>query len=177
MTGPWVIVETGAAMAEAETDFAERVRENQRRVFQIAYSVLGNPADAEEVAQETFLSAHQNLGSLRDAERFRGWVNRIAFRLALNRQRGMRRRMLRDTAYSTSMPEISDGAKDADERVLLQQLRRSIENLPRKLRRVLQLAVVDEMDAAQIGSLLGIPAGTVRSRLHAARKLLLEAMK
>lgn len=177
MTGPWVIVETGAAMAEAETDFAERVRENQRRVFQIAYSVLGNPADAEEVAQEAFLSAHQNLGSLRDAERFRGWVNRIAFRLALNRQRGMRRRMLRDTAYSTSMPEISDGAKDADERVLLQQLRRSIENLPRKLRRVLQLAVVDEMDAAQIGSLLGIPAGTVRSRLHAARKLLLEAMK
>lgn len=177
MTGPWVIVETGAAMAEAETDFAERVRENQRRVFQIAYSVLGNPADAEEVAQETFLSAHQNLGSLRDAERFRGWVNRIAFRLALNRQRGMRRRMLRDTAYSTSMPEISDGAKDADERVLLQQLRRSIEKLPGKLRRVLQLAVVEEMDAAQIGSLLGIPVGTVRSRLHAARKLLLEAMK
>lgn len=177
MTGPWVIVETGAAMAEAETGFAERVRENQRRVFQIAYSVLGNPADAEEVAQEAFLSAHQNLGSLRDAERFRGWVNRIAFRLALNRQRGMRRRMLRDTAYSTSMPETSDGAKEADERVLLQQIRRSIEKLPRKLRRVLQLAVVEEMDATQIGSLLGIPAGTVRSRLHAARKLLLEAMK
>lgn len=164
-------------MAEAETGFAERVRENQRRVFQIAYSVLGNPADAEEVAQEAFLSAHQNLGSLQDAERFRGWVNRIAFRLALNRQRGMRRRMLRDTAYSTSMPETSDGAKDADERVLLQQLRQSIEKLPQKFRRVLQLAVVEDMDATQIGSLLGIPAGTVRSRLHAARKLLLEAMK
>jgi RNA polymerase sigma-70 factor, ECF subfamily len=171
------IMETEAAMSEAQTGFAERVRENQRRVFQIAYSVLGNPADAEEVAQEAFLSAYQNLRSLKDAEKFRGWVNRIAFRLALNRQRGTRRRMLRDTAYSTRAPEASDGAKDADARLLLEQLRRSIEKLPEKLRRVLQLAAVEEMDATQIGSTLGIPAGTVRSRLHAARKLLLEAMK
>lgn len=177
MTGSWVIVETEAAMAEAETGFAERVGENQRRVFQIAYSVLGNPADAEEVAQEAFLSAYQNFRSLRDAEKFRGWVNRIAFRLALNRQRGMRRSMLRDTAYSTEAPDASDGAKHADDRVLLEQLRQAIEKLPRKFRRVLQLAAVEEMDATEIGSVLRIPAGTVRSRLHMARKLLLEAMK
>ena len=177
MTGPWVIVETEAAMAEAETGFAERVGENQRRVFQIAYSVLGNPADAEEVAQEVFLSAYQNFRSLRDAEKFRGWVNRIAFRLALNRQRGTRRSVLRDTAYSAGVPEASDGAKHADDRVLLEQLRCAIEKLPGKFRRVLQLAAVEEMDATQIGSVLRIPAGTVRSRLHMARKLLLEAMK
>lgn len=177
MTSSWVIVETEAAMAEAETGFAERVGENQRRVFQIAYSVLGNPADAEEVAQEAFLSAYQNFRSLRDAEKFRGWVNRIAFRMALNRQRGMRRSMLRDTAYSTGVPEASDGAKHADDRVLLEQLRQAIEKLPRKFRRVLQLAAVEEMDATEIGSVLRIPAGTVRSRLHMARKLLLEAMK
>lgn len=169
--------EADAAMSEAQTGFAERVRENQRRVFQIAYSVLGNAADAEEIAQEAFLSAYRNLRSLRDAEKFRGWVNRIAFRLALNRQRGMRRRMLRDMAYSTGVPEACDGAKDADDRVLVEQLRRSIEKLPGKLRRVLQLALVEEMDATQIGAILGIPSGTVRSRLHAARKLLLEAMK
>ena len=177
MTGPWVIVETKAAMAEAPTGFAERVEENERRVFQIAYSVLGNPADAEEVAQEAFLSAYQNFRSLRDAEKFRGWVNRIAFRMALNWKRGMRRSMLRDTAYSTSVPEASDGAKHADDRVLLDQLRRAIEKLPRKFRHVLQLAAVEEMDAAQIAAVLRLPAGTVRSRLHKARKLLLEAMK
>jgi DNA-directed RNA polymerase specialized sigma24 family protein len=51
---------TDAQMAEAETGFAARVAENQRRVFQIAYSVLGNAADAEEVAQESFLSAYRN---------------------------------------------------------------------------------------------------------------------
>ncbi|HEY6253270.1 MAG TPA: sigma factor, partial [Candidatus Angelobacter sp.] len=123
MTGPWAIVETEAAMAEGQTGFAERVEENQRRVFQIAYSVLGNAADAEDVTQEAFLSAYLNFRSLRDAERFRGWVNRIAFRLALNRQRGMRRRLLRDTAYSAAAAEACDGAKEADERVLLEQLR------------------------------------------------------
>ena len=164
-------------MAEAETGFAARVEENQRRVFQIAYSVLRNAADAEEIVQEAFLNAHRNFRSLRDAEKFRGWVNRIAFRLALNRQRGTRRSMLRDTAYSARVPEACDGATQADDRLLLQELRGKIEKLPGKLRRVLQLAVVEEMDATQIGAVLRIPAGTVRSRLHAARKLLLEAMR
>ena len=165
-------------MAEAETGFAARVAENQRRVFQIAYSVLGNSADAEEVAQDAFLRAYQNLHSLRDAERFRGWVNRIAFRLALNRQRSMRRRLVRDTAWhTTSTPETTDGARDAEDRLLLQQLRRAIERLPRKFRRILQLSVVEDMDATQVGAVLRLPAATVRSRLHTARKLLLEAMK
>ena len=165
------------AMAETEQGFAARVREGQRRVFQIAYSVLGNRADAEDVAQETFLRAYQNFRSLRDAHRFQGWVNRIAFRLSLNRQRSMRRRMLRDTTWHVSVPEVMDGAKDAEERLLLGQLRAAIEKLPRKFRRVLQLSVVGEMDATQVGEVLGLPAGTVRSRLHTARKLLLEAMK
>ena len=166
------------AMAETEQGFAARVGESQRRVFQIAYSVLGNRADAEDVAQETFLRAYQNFRSLRDGERFQSWVNRIAFRLALNRQRGMRRRMLRDTTWHVdSVPQALDGAKNAEERLLLGQLRVAIEKLPGKFRRVLQLSVVEDMDATQVGEVLGLPAGTVRSRLHTARKLLLEAMK
>ena len=176
MTSSYVTVQT-EAMAETEQGFAARVQESQRRVFQIAYSVLGNRADAEDVAQETFLRAYQNFRSLRDAERFQGWVNRIAFRLALNRQRGMRRRMLRDTTWQVSVPEALDGSKNAEERLLLGQLRVAIEKLPRKFRRVLQLSVVEEMDATQVGEVLGIPAGTVRSQLHTARKRLLEAMK
>src|SRR5215472_12949221 len=178
VTGSCVTVQSEAVMAEPETGFAARVAENQRRVFQIAHSVLGNSADAEEVAQEAFLRAYQNFHSLRDPEKFRGWVNRMAFRLALNRQRGMRRQMLRDTSWhSTSMPQATGGEKDAEDRLLLAQLRRAIEKLPGKFRRVLQLSVVEEMDAGEVGAVLGLPAGTVRSRLHTARKLLLEAMK
>jgi len=161
-----------------EAGFGERIAENQRRVFQIAYSILGNAADAEDVAQEAFLRAYQKFGSLREAEKFRGWVNRIVFRLALNRQRGYRRRLTRDTAWQrTEAPTMVDGAKGAEQQVLLERLRREIERLPEKLRSVLQLSLVEEMDAANVGAMLGIPAGTVRSRLHTARKLLLEVMK
>jgi RNA polymerase sigma-70 factor (ECF subfamily) len=61
--------------------------------------------------------------------------------------------------------------------VMLDRLRREIERLPEKLRAVLQLSLVEEMEAADVGAVLGIPAGTVRSRVHTARKLLLDAMK
>jgi RNA polymerase sigma-70 factor, ECF subfamily len=169
------------ARAEAhdpEAGFGERIAENQRRVFQIAYSILGNSADAEDVAQEAFLRAYQKFASLREAEKFRAWVNRIVFRLALNRRRGYRRRLARDTAWQIAETRtIVDGANDAEQRVMLDRLRREIERLPEKLRSVLQLSLVAEMEAADVGAVLGIPAGTVRSRLHAARKLLLEVMK
>ncbi len=177
MTSPEMAVQAEAAMAETQTEFAALVLQNQRRVFQIAYSVLGNAADAEDVTQETFLSAYQHRDSLRDAERFRGWVNRIAFRGALNRRRGQQRRVLRDSAWHATVPEATDGERAAQDQLLLDQLRGAMEKLPRKLREALQLSVVEEMDATQVGAVLGIPAGTVRSRLHSARKLLLEAMK
>jgi RNA polymerase sigma-70 factor (ECF subfamily) len=161
-----------------EAGFGERVAENQRRVFQIGYCILGNAADAEEVAQEAFLQAYQKFGSLREADKFRGWVNRIVFRLALNRQRGRRRQLARDTEWQrTETQAMVDGAKDAEQQVQLDRLRKEIERLPEKLRSVLQLSLVEEMDAAGVGAVLGIPAGTVRSRLHTARRLLLEVMQ
>lgn len=169
------------ARAEAgnrEAGFGERVAENQRRVFQIAYGVLRNSADAEEVAQEAFLRAYQKFDSLREAEKFRAWVNRIVFRLALNRQRGYRRRLARDTAWqATESTAMVDGARDAEQRVMLERLQREVELLPEKLRSVVQLSLVEEMEAGDVGAVLGIPEGTVRSRLHTARKLLLEVMK
>jgi RNA polymerase sigma-70 factor (ECF subfamily) len=169
------------ARAEArspEAGLDERIAENQRRVFQIAYSVLGNAADAEDVAQEAFLRACQKSALLRDTEKFRGWVNRIVFRLALNRLRGHRRRLVRDTAWQMNETRgMVDGAKDAEQQVMLEKLRKEMDGLPEKLRSVLQLSVVEEMEAADVGAVLGIPAGTVRSRLHTARKLLLDVMK
>lgn len=179
MTGTWV----RALMVKAEADlpavgFGERIAENQRRVFQIALSVLGNRADAEDVAQEAFLRAYQKFDSLREAEKFRAWVNRIVFRLALNRKRGYRRRLARDAAWhSAETITTVDGAKEAEQQVMLDRLRREIERLPEKLRSVLLLSLVEEMDATDVGAVLGIPGGTVRSRLHAARKVLLEVMR
>lgn len=64
---------------DRDARFAARVAENQLRAFHFAYSVLGNAADAEEVAQEAFLRAYQKSGLLREARKFRAWINRIVF--------------------------------------------------------------------------------------------------
>jgi len=164
--------------AQREAGFSSRVAENQRRVFHIAYGILGNRADAEDVAQETFLQAYQKFSSLRESDKFRAWVNRIAFRLALNRQRGIRRRRVRDHSWHAAGPgEAVDETKNAEQRLLVARLRNEIAGLPEKFREVLQLSIVEDMDANDVGMVLGIPAGTVRSRLHAARKMLLEVMR
>jgi RNA polymerase sigma-70 factor (ECF subfamily) len=169
------------ASAEARNpgaSFGKRIAENQRRVFQIAYSVLGNSADAEDISQEAFLRAYQKFDSLREAEKFRAWVNRIVFRLALNRKRGYRRRLARDSAWQGMETQpVVDGAKQAEQQVMLDRLRREIDRLPEKFRSVLLLSLVEEMEPTDVGAILGIPAGTVRSRMHTARKLLLEVMQ
>ncbi len=166
-----------AGSGERDSEFTASVAQSQRRVFQIAYGVLGNAADAEEVVQEVFLRAYQDYGRLRDPGKFRAWVSRIAFRLALNRSRSGRRQLARETAWRdlTSDPQ-ADAARSADGRVFLDRVRREIDRLPEKLRAVLLLCAVEDMDADDVAVVLEIPVGTVRSRLHLARKRLLGAL-
>jgi RNA polymerase sigma-70 factor (ECF subfamily) len=172
------LISTTVPRIRDEADFAARVAETQRRVFQVAYSILADPADAEEVAQEAFLRAHRRFSSLRDPARFRAWVGRIAVRLALNRHRARRRQLNRETAWYVSRPQpVADGARAAADRLFLERLRTEIDRLPDKLRVVVLLAGVDSMEASEVAAVLGIPVGTVRSRLHRARKRLLEVMK
>ena len=85
--------------------------------------------------------------------------------------------MARDQAWHEAGAAAVDGVKIAERQAMLSELRRAVEELPEKLRSVLQLSLVEEMEAEDVGAVLGIPAGTVRSRLHTARKRLLEAMK
>lgn len=165
-------------MGESDDGFAARVAESQRRVFQIAYSVLANSADAEEVAQEVFLRAHHKFAALREPQKFGAWVNRIAFRLALNRQRAQRRQMTRDGSWHASgSSSLTDGQRRADERLVLDRVRKEIDCLPEKLRTVLLLCAVQEMEASEVAKVLKIPVSTVRSRLHLARKRLLGALQ
>jgi len=162
--------------ASAFDDFERLVRENQRVVYQIAYGVLGNAADAEDVAQDAFVRAYANLASLRDAQLFRAWVCRIVRRLALNSVRADTRARLRDEQAAGAALDIVDVEVLAEEREFRGRVRREIERLPEKLREVLLLCAVEGLGSGAVGELLGIPEGTVRSRLHLARKQLLRAM-
>lgn len=157
-------------------DFEHLVRENQRMVYQIAYGVLGHVADAEDVTQDTFFRAYGKLASLREPERFRAWVCRIGRRLALNRVRTNRRTRTRDDIAAHDAAGVIDVEGLAADREFQMHVRSAIERLPVKLREVLLLCAIEGMEPHEVATLLRIPQGTVRSRLHLARKQLLRAM-
>jgi RNA polymerase sigma-70 factor (ECF subfamily) len=159
------------------TEFERRVRESQRMVYQVAFGVLGDAADAEEVAQDAFVRAYRKLASLREPEKFRAWVARMSWRLALNRLRSSARARRRDTDWMEAQaPQTPNAESLAAEREFHARLRAEIERLPEKLRAVLILCGIEELNARRVGAILEIPEGTVRSRLHLARRRLLEAL-
>jgi RNA polymerase sigma-70 factor (ECF subfamily) len=159
-------------------DFERRVSEAQRSVFAIAYAVLGSHNDAEDITQDVFLTAFRKRAQLRDPETFRAWVARTSYRLALNNRRARQRALARDEAaariYTTGVSDDPHGlvATRIDER----RLRAAIERLPEKLRTAVLLCAVNGLGARTVGAALHVPEGTVRSRLHLARKQLLRTL-
>ena len=144
-------------------------------VHALARRILGSDTLADDVTQEVFLRAHQHLARLRAPEKFGAWVARMSRRLALNRLRDATRCAQRDTAWSTRGNAAIDVETAVTEREFHARLRGEIERLPDKLRSVLLLCAVEEMSTRAVAVRLRIPEGTVRSRLHEARKRLLEA--
>lgn len=157
-------------------EFERQVRENQRVVYQIAYSVVGNAADAEDVAQDTFVRAYAKLGSLREPGSFRAWVCQISRRLALNRVRTQARARLREVRALADASQAIDVEALAEERLFAARVQREIDRLPASLRSVMLLCAIEGLDQASVARIEGIPEGTVRSRLHLARKRLLKAL-
>ena len=84
--------------AALEREFESRLLESSTLAFRVAYGVLRHRQDAEDVAQEAFVKAYRSFSQLRDRERFRAWLVRMTWRLAIDRQRGDRRRLARETA-------------------------------------------------------------------------------
>jgi RNA polymerase sigma-70 factor, ECF subfamily len=161
---------------ELDVEFEARLADSSRLAFRVAYSVLRHREDAEDVAQEAFARAYQRFGQLRDRDRFRAWLVRMTFRLAIDRQRADRRRVARELAY----PDIVAAATTTEameQRERESQLWRAIDALPEKLRVAIVLASIEEQDVAGVARLLGVPEGTVKSRLFLARKRLKEELQ
>jgi RNA polymerase sigma-70 factor (ECF subfamily) len=170
------LVKRAASVSDDHVNqFEQRLRECHRVVYQVAYSVLRDRGDAEEVVQDAFLHAYRKLSSLREPKKFRSWVARMSFRLALNRRRALVRGQRRDTAWlEMSSPAAGSVEAVVAHREFQSRVRREIDRLPEKLRTVVLLSAVQELDTRDIAGVLGIPEGTVRSRLFLARKELLK---
>jgi RNA polymerase sigma-70 factor (ECF subfamily) len=156
--------------------FERLLRDNHRTVFHVAYAVLQNAADAEEVTQDAFLRAYQKFSGLRDPQKFRAWVARMSWRLALNRRRSDFRALRRDGAWFAGRSVPNDPEAEASAREFESRLQEHIAGLPEKLRSALLLSAVQGLDARTVGIILNVPEATVRSRLYLARRQLLKTL-
>src|SRR5687768_6750691 len=156
-------------------EFEERLRDSGTLAFRVAFAVLRHREDAEDVAQESIARAYRSFSQLRNRERFRAWLVRMTWRMALDRRRGDRRRLEREQIAVPEGPPSAEAL--ALERQRAAGLWNAIDTLPEKLRLVVVLSGIEGHDTREVAALLRIPEGTVRSRLFLARKSLAEKLQ
>jgi RNA polymerase sigma-70 factor (ECF subfamily) len=141
-----------------------------RFTFRVAWALLRNRGDADDVVQDCFLRLYRKR-AWQEIQNERAYLARVVWRMARDRQRRPTREeggMEMDTIIATDhSPEAAAVSESAVHRI-----HRMIDTLPEDLRQPLVLSSLEEMTSAQIGIALGIPEGTVRTRIQRARALL-----
>ena len=159
--------------------FEELVATYQHRVFGVAVRMLGNAAEAEEVAQEAFLRAHRALADFRGDAKLSTWLYAIVSRLCLTRLASGERRMVRQgeeilMRLANKEPDPADAVERGEIETALQ---RAIAELPEERRIVVVLRDLEGLSYEEIARTLDLELGTVRSRLHRARMDLKDKME
>ena len=161
-------------------EFEQRLADCPKLAYRVALGVLHNTAEAEDVAQEAMLRAYRNFRRLRDRERFRGWLVRATFRLALDRIRSKTRRERHENdATRATMNAQSEASVEnlVASREFERQVAQALDALPEKLRIVMVLAAIEGYNTREVAKLAGLPEGTVKSRLFHARQRLAESLQ
>lgn len=170
--------ETGLARAllAGETDAFERFVDHFRsKVFHYSWLMCGRPEIAEDVAQETLLKVFENIDQLREPERVRAWV----FRIAKNACLMQRRKSVFAPAHELSLDElpptveVSDAAGPPDSELLRSELRavvdRIVAELPQSYRAVVLLRDLEELSTEETAQILDLSTDVVKTRLHRGR--------
>jgi RNA polymerase sigma-70 factor (ECF subfamily) len=164
-----------------ERAFRELLEGHRDRVYNITYRMLGNRAEAEDVAQEVFITVFKTIDSFREESKFSTWLYRVAVNHCKNRIKYLARRHDRDR---DELDETSHSANGAIMNVQLRTpqpdralegvqmegiLQKAIESLDDDHRIVVVLRDIEDLTIEEICEITGLPDGTVKSRLHRAR--------
>ncbi len=140
------------------------VDENYRLVYRFALRLCGSETDAEDLAQQTFLSAHRHLSQLRDPEKARSWL------LSITRNAYLKRgRQPKHIPFSTLDAPLEPAWEIPEGEVDEERLRQALEEIPEEYRSPLILYYFEELSYRDIAETLSIPIGTVMSRLSRAK--------
>jgi RNA polymerase sigma-70 factor (ECF subfamily) len=158
------------------------VEKYQFRIINTCYKYTKNIVDAEDVAQEVFLKAYQNLSTFKSNSKFYSWLYRIAVNTSLNYINSKEKRNEKETISEENclidMNISKDNPRDYYQlNELINTLQPLMDNLPDDLRTLIELYEIKDFTYDEISKKLSIPIGTVRSRLHRARNMLISDFK
>jgi len=155
------------------------VKRWERRIFALAYGMLGREEDARDATQETFIAAFKNLRAFRGDARVSSWLHRIAVNQCITKQRRAKVRgeaALDDeqerNAASFTAPVEQLPARVAEGQERVEAVRRAVNALPAELRQVIVMKEFEELTFREIADVLELPLSTVKSRLYTALKQL-----
>jgi RNA polymerase sigma-70 factor (ECF subfamily) len=164
--------------------FERLVRNHERNVFRLLYRMLGSREEAEDAAQEAFLSLHRHGHRFRRESRFSTFLYRVAANAALNRRRSLGRARAREIELAqrhasgaqihVTPRDPEDATHGAEVQIRVQE---ALQQLPDELRVAVVLYDIEGQSYKDIAEILGIPEGTVKSRIHRARLGLRERLK
>jgi len=167
-----------------EGAFADLIRRHEQRVFRLLYRMMGNREEAEDVAQEAFLSLHRHGHRFRREARFSTFVYRVAANAALNRRRTLGRNRNRVSEFKVSQQagfdlpaaprDPEDAAAGSEARARVQE---ALLDLPPDLCVAVLLYDIEGQSYQEVARVLQIPEGTVKSRIHRARGALRDRLK
>ena len=174
-----VMANEAIALVRNHEDLLETaVREHSRLVYRIAFSVLRDAADAEDATQETFLRALKHGKKFAAVEDPKAWLARVAWRVAVERRRGLERTKGRNEILSDETLSLAaDAEEDAMERERCDALEKLMAALPESLRDPLILSTLKELSPREVAATLGISEAAVRSRAFRAREILRERIR
>lgn len=163
--------------------FEHLVHRHERRVYRLLYRMLGSREEAEDATQEAFLSLHRHGHRFRGEARFSTFLYRVAANAALNRRRSLGRARARveelgrqqslTEEQPSRVPDPEAAAHGAQIQVAVQQ---ALLELPQDLRAAVVLFDIEGRPYKEIADVLGVPEGTVKSRIHRGRSALRESL-
>ena len=165
-----------------EKAFSEIVLQRQKKVFNIAYRMLGNFEEAKDLAQEVFISVFESIRDLKEEIKFDAWLTQITLNHCRNRWKYLKRRQYfssdslddpvetEDGNVPRALCDPSDSPETLLEKKMVQQwIQRGLLELKEDQRELLVLRDLQGYSYEEMGEALGLPEGTVKSRLHRAR--------
>ncbi len=176
----WMEIPNSVAIHDAqirteEAALAALVDQYAGALYRVAFSVLRNPADAEDAVQETFLRVLRHRDTLDEVRDPRVWLIRIVWNIVLDRKRRAKTRPETDDVAELARVLPANGLSAEDRAAAAQHhahVLDCVEKLPEKERAVMQLSAFEELSSVEIAVVLGITESSVRSRLFRARNLM-----